>query len=76
MTLYAQLNDHCARALDDVQPLNHAILELATGDLEGDDLDRRIEMSLATLFGPGGGCQVAESGGCEYFICRGYWPED
>jgi len=72
------LNDHSALALADVQPLNHAILDLGLGDLEGAALDRRIEMSLATLFGPQGdlGALVADPGGCEYYICHGYWPED
>lgn len=79
MTMQARtLNDPSALALADVQPLNHAILELALGDLEGAALDQRIEMSLASLFGPQGdlGDLVAEAGGCEYFLCRGYWPED
>ena len=72
------LNDHSSLALADVQPLNHAILQLDLGDLEGAALDRGIEMSLATLFDPQGdlGDLIAEAGGCGYFICHGYWPED
>jgi hypothetical protein len=78
MTMHAQLNASCAPTFADVQPLNHAILELGLGDLEGAALDQRIETSLAALFGPQGGLGdlVAEAGGCEYFICHGYWPED